>query len=79
MSASLTKARSSLAVGVRFDEEMMHVHLADGRIIGVPLEWFPRLHDAAPEQRRNWRLIGRGVGIHWEDLDDDISVSALLG
>ena len=44
----------------------------------MPLEWFPRLRDATPEQRKNWRLIGGGVGIHWEDVDEDISVESLL-
>ena len=52
----------------------MHVRLLDRREISVPLEWLPRLRDAKNRQRKNWRLIGRGVGIHWEDLDEDISV-----
>jgi hypothetical protein len=67
-----------LAAGVHFDANMMHVHLADGREIGVPLGWFPTLRDATEAQRDNWRLIGRGVGIHWEDLDEDIFVESLL-
>lgn len=57
---------------------MMYVQLIDGREIGVPLEWFPTLRDATPEQRNEWRLIGRGVGIHWESLDEDISVEGIL-
>jgi hypothetical protein len=57
---------------------MMHVRLLDGREISVPLEWFPNLRDATNEQRKKWRLIGRGVGIHWGELDEDISVCALL-
>jgi hypothetical protein len=57
---------------------MMSVRLLDGRDIGTPLEWFPTLRDAPPEQRGNWRLIGRGIGIHWEDLDEDISAAGLL-
>ena len=68
-----------LATDVRFDREMLQVLLSDGREIGVPLEWFPRLRDASPEQRGNWRLIGKGVGIHWPDIDEDISVAGLLG
>jgi hypothetical protein len=63
---------------VRVDEEMLHVDLADGRTIAAPLEWFPKLREARAEQRDNWRLIGKGVGIHWEDLDEDISVAGLL-
>jgi len=68
----------SLAVDVRFDKDRIHIRLKDGREISVHLEWFPRLKDASPKQRKNWRLIGKGIGIHWPDLDEDISVSALL-
>ena len=68
----------ALALSVRCDEEMLRVRLCDGREINVPIEWFPRLRDATPAQRQNWRLIGRGVGIHWEDIDEDISVAGLL-
>jgi len=57
---------------------MIHVRLLDGREISAPLEWFPKLRDATEEQRNNWRLIGNGVGIHWETLDEDISVEGLL-
>ena len=67
-----------LAVDVFFSNDALHVRLSDGREISVPLEWFPRLRDATPEQRQNWRLIGRGIGIHWEDVDEDISVAGLL-
>jgi hypothetical protein len=56
----------------------MHVRLLDGREISVPVEWFPRLRDASDKQRKNWRLIGKGIGINWEDIDEDISVAALL-
>jgi Protein of unknown function (DUF2442) len=54
------------------------VDLSDGRTISVPLSWYPRLLHATPAQRRRWRLIGRGLGIHWEDLDEVISVAGLL-
>ena len=70
--------RSALAMDVQFTEDALHVRLIDGRVIWVPLEWFPRLRDATAEQRANWRLVGRGVGIHWEDLDEDLSVAGLL-
>lgn len=66
------------AVGVNLDADSLHVTLADGRELAVPLEWFPRLRDATPVQRGNWRLIGRGRGIHWPDVDEDISVAGLL-
>ncbi len=56
----------------------MYVLLHDGRELGVPLEWFPKLRDCTEPERQNWRLIGNGIGIHWEDLDEDLSVKALL-
>ncbi|HLE81631.1 MAG TPA: DUF2442 domain-containing protein [Dehalococcoidia bacterium] len=67
-----------LAVGVSFTKDMLHVVLADGREISAPLAWFPRLQKANMKQRKNWRFIGGGVGIHWEDVDEDISVEGLL-
>lgn len=63
---------------VRFGDDTLIVRLSDGREISVPLEWFPRLRDATPEQRQNWRLITRGIGIHWQDVDEDIAVATLL-
>ena len=78
MSISTRSANLVLAVDVKVDDEALHVQLMDGRVISVPLEWFPRLRDATPEQRANWRLIGKGVGIHWEEIDEDFSVPALL-
>ena len=53
--------------------------LSDGREISVPLSWFPRLQQATDDQRQQWELIGNGVGIHWEVIDEDISVAGLLG
>jgi len=67
-----------LALKVRFTDDALLVALSDGREISVPLEWFPRLRDATPKQRKNWRLIAKGIGIHWEDVDEDIAVSTLL-
>lgn len=66
------------AVDVATDEFMLRVTLADGREIAAPLEFFPRLRDATPEQRKGWELIGDGYGIHWEAIDEDISVPGLL-
>ena len=68
----------ALATHVAFNDVEMIVTLADGRTITAPLEWFPRLRDATPELRNSWRLIGSGIGISWEALDEDISVPALL-
>jgi hypothetical protein len=75
---TLTLNTEPLAVEVDFDDQMFRVVLEDGRELSVPIEWFPRLHKATLAQRRNWRLIGRGEGIHWPDVDEDISVRGLL-
>jgi len=66
------------AIDVRVDDDSLEVSLSDGRVVSAPLEWFPRLRDSTPEQKRNWRFIGPGIGIHWEDIDEDISVRGLL-
>jgi len=78
MNTSAIRIINVLATSIRFDAARMHVQLSDGREICVPLEWFPSLRNATDEQRNKWRLIGKGVGIHWEELDEDISVEALL-
>jgi hypothetical protein len=78
MNTSVIKLIGVLATGIRFDVDRMYVQLSDGREIAVPLEWFPGLRNATDKQRNNWRLIGKGVGIHWNDLDEDISVEGLL-
>ena len=78
MNISVSKYFEAMASEVWFDAVMMHVRLLDGREISVPVEWFPRLRDATESQRNKWRLIGKGIGIHWEDMDEDISVAALL-
>ncbi len=66
------------AVTVTVTDDQLLVVLADGRELAAPLAWFPRLAEASAEQRKNWRLIGRGQGIHWPDVDEDISVASLL-
>lgn len=67
-----------LATEVSFTSDALNVVLADGRELSVPLEWFPRLRNATSRQRKNWRLIGGGVGMHWPDVDEDILVETLL-
>ena len=57
---------------------MLEVRLTDGRVLAVPLAWFPRLAHGTPAERANWRLIGGGEGIQWPDLDEDISLESLL-
>ena len=66
------------AVDGTIDDAALHFILADGREISAPLEWFPRLRDATPEQRQHWRLIGKGSGVHWPDIDEDIAVVTLM-
>ena len=78
MSTLANKSINVLASRVWLSKDMLFVHLQDGREIGVPLLWFPRLRKASEDQLKEWRLIGNGIGIHWESIDEDISVSALL-
>jgi hypothetical protein len=78
MSPVKVKMEIPLARGVTATRDTLRVDLSDGRTISVPLAWFPRLVHASPAERNNWRLIGRGHGIHWKDLDEDISVEGLL-
>jgi len=70
---------SAVAKGVTFTADRMSVQLQDGRELSVPLAWFPRLLNASQVEREQWRLIGVGDGLHWEALDEDISVPRLLG
>ena len=63
---------------VRFDEATMSVELMDGRTITVPLAWYPRLLDAKPVDRANWQVAGAGYGLHWPNLDEDLSTEGLL-
>ena len=64
--------------GVSFDADRLIVDLMDGRTIAVPLAWFPRLAEATAESRSNWEVAGAGYGIHWPDLDEDLSIEGLL-
>jgi hypothetical protein len=73
-----TSPTAVLALNVHFTQDTLNVDLSDGRQVSVPLEWFPRLRDATPKQRKNWRLIVKGIGIQWEDVDEDTAVSTLL-
>jgi hypothetical protein len=69
---------TALASSATFDDAMMHVALTDGRIISVPLAWFPRLSAASPTQRARYEILGGGIGLHWPEIDEDISVAGLL-
>ncbi|WP_426776489.1 DUF2442 domain-containing protein [Lusitaniella coriacea] len=63
---------------VNFTEDTISVDLMDGRVIAVPLTWYPRLFNATPEQRKQWEICGGGYGIHWEEIDEDISTEGML-
>jgi Protein of unknown function (DUF2442) len=78
MSTSPSELPSALAQQVTVTEDALVVDLVDGRTLSVPLPWYPRLAHGTPAERSNWRLIGRGEGVHWPDLDEDISVASLL-
>jgi hypothetical protein len=69
---------TALATTVRFDEHLMYVTLQDGRLIGVPIIWFPLLHEALPEAREKYEIGGGGISLHWPEIDEDISVAGLL-
>ena len=69
---------TALAKSVHFDHEMMHVSLADGRIISVPIRWFPLLREATPKQREHYEIGGGGISLHWPEIDEDLSVAHLM-
>ena len=68
----------ALAQAVEFDDAMMKVSLTDGRVLSVPLAWFPRLSSASPEQRARCQIGAGGRGLHWDELDEDLSVAGLM-
>lgn len=70
--------KSKRAIDLVFSDSKMIVFFEDGRELSIPLEWFPRLRKATVEQLNKWRLIGNGEGIHWEEIDEDVSVENLL-
>jgi hypothetical protein len=76
--ASLAPLADTRVKSVAVDADQLTVSLFDGRTIGVPLAWYPRLADATPAQRRNFEISGAGYGIHWPDLDEDLSTEGLL-
>lgn len=75
---TLVTSSEALAVDVSCSREELKVVLDDGRTVSVPLVWFPRLLSATEKERKQWELIGGGIGIHWEEIDEDISVASLL-
>jgi len=78
MSTSIANANTPEAVSITITDDSLTVDLRDGRTISVPLTWFPRILHGSNSERKNWKLVGNGKGIHWEELDEDISVEGLL-
>ena len=78
MNAVVIEFRDVAIQDVSVSDDALTVDLADGRTISVPLAWYPRLWHGTTAERNNWRLIGNGVGVHWADLDEDISVDGLI-
>lgn len=78
MTTSVIEFRLALAQSVAVTEEALVVELIDGRTVSAPLAWYPRLLSGSTVERNHWRLTGKGMGIHWPDLDEDISVENIL-
>ena len=76
--STLVARAETLAVDVECSGDALCVTLSDGRVVSVPLVWFPRLVGASTRERHQWELVGGGIGIHWEAIDEDISVAGLL-
>ncbi len=69
---------TALAKSVEFRDDLMHVSLTDGRIVAVPIIWFPLLYEATPAQRANYEISGGGISLHWPELDEDLSIAGLM-
>jgi hypothetical protein len=78
MNTLLGEPRLAVGENVRVTADTLCVELSDGRTLTAPLAWFPRLQHGTVKERNRWRLIGRGEGIHWPDLDEDISIEGLI-
>lgn len=76
--STLINNKSKNAVNVNFSSDKMNVLLEDGRELSIPLEWFPNLRNATSNQLNNWRFVGNGEGIHWQEIDEDILVENLF-
>ena len=78
MNSSASELTRPLAADVDVSDDELIVHLTDGRSISAPITWYPRLANGSAQERANWTLTGSGHGVHWPDLEEDISVEALL-
>lgn len=76
---SIAVAEDELAIeNVRFEGDHLVVELSDGRLLGTPVRWYPRLLQATAEERRRWEILGGGIGVHWPDVDEDLSLGGML-
>ena len=78
MSTSANEVIKPCATNVDVTADTINIELSDGRGISVPLSWYPRLEHASPDERKMWELLGSGLGIHWPEIDEDISIEALI-
>ncbi len=78
MSSLITEIEIANAIEVTVSDETLTVSLDDGRVLSIPISWYPRIMNGTVKERANYRLIGNGEGIHWEDLDEDISIHGLI-
>src|SRR3982751_1911821 len=78
MTTSSVPTAMAAAQSVRVTDRALVVELRDGRVVSVPIAWYPRLEEGSPRERKRWELLGPGIGIHWPELDEDISVEGLL-
>ena len=78
MTSSTLASETATAKAVKVSNDALIVELRDGRSVSVPIKWYPRLAEGRPAERRNWQFVGPGIGIHWPDLDEDISIEGLL-
>jgi hypothetical protein len=78
MTTSTIAIEIPAVLDIAVTSDTLTVELEDGRTLSVPLAWYPRLVHGSPDERNNWRVIGGGLGIHWEDLDEDISIEGLI-
>jgi hypothetical protein len=78
MSSSTVESHVPTAANIRIEADAITLELSDGRVISAPIAWYPRLLNGTQDERNNWRLVGAGRGIHWPDLDEDISVENIL-
>ncbi len=78
MTTSTIENKKTTALKALLNDDAITIELADGRTVSAPIAWYPRLQHGTPDERANWRLVGKGEGLHWPDLNEDISVENVL-